>query len=476
MKKNATFETKAAATETLEFKRLDQPFSVEKLSESDGTFSGKGMVFDSLHPTSSWQLGPEWKDRVRPGAFADTLAAHKAAGTMPMMLYMHERGNVPGVWTSMQEGKGALQLSGKVSPSAVTPSGVPLLELMKMGAMTGLSIGFTPKKVVLDEEKKVRDILSVDLGEVSIVDIPGASTARITDVKRTPREIERLLRMAGGLSANEAKAVVSGGYPAVEKLGMTKVAKTAIDSSAAADEATNAADEAHGKARVAHAAAMTAHVTAGHDRTVAAKQATLRGDPDMAAMHDAAATEHAAMADVHKSAMSALSSYGPACMAAGDPAEKLAAWTTAYIDDLPDSAFLHVETGGKKDSDGKTTPRALRHFPYKDAGGKLDLPHLRNALARIPQSDLPQGVKDKLTTKAKKLLEDAGDSGADDSTEGPDGSKKAAGDPAETLGDLVVRLKNSMQDQRDAGSRDQRDAGGNVVESIRDLAKKIRST
>lgn len=84
-----------------------------------------------------------------------------------------------------------------------------------------------------------------------------------------------------------------------------------------------------------------------------------------------------------------------------------AVWTTAYINDLPDSAFLYIEPGGEKDADGKTTPRSLRHFPYKDASGAVDLPHLRNALARIPQSSLSQDVKDRLTSKAQSILDNA---------------------------------------------------------------------
>ena len=84
--------------------------------------------------------------------------------------------------------------------------------------------------------------------------------------------------------------------------------------------------------------------------------------------------------------------------------EERAAWDASYIDDLPDSAFLYIEEGGAKDSDGKTTPRSLRHFPVYDSSGSLDLPHLRNALARIPQSSLNQADKDKAQAKAQKLL------------------------------------------------------------------------
>jgi len=88
-----------------------------------------------------------------------------------------------------------------------------------------------------------------------------------------------------------------------------------------------------------------------------------------------------------------------------DKISDFAVWTTKYINDLPDSAFLYIESGGKKDEEGKTTPRALRHFPYKDASGKIDLPHLRNAIARIPQSNLSESLKKTLQNKAKALLE-----------------------------------------------------------------------
>lgn len=85
-----------------------------------------------------------------------------------------------------------------------------------------------------------------------------------------------------------------------------------------------------------------------------------------------------------------------------------AVWSRAYINTLPDSSFLYVEAGGKKDEEGKTVPRSLRHFPYKDATGKVDLPHLRNAIARIPQSKLGLSADeiDRLQAKARKILED----------------------------------------------------------------------
>lgn len=79
-------------------------------------------------------------------------------------------------------------------------------------------------------------------------------------------------------------------------------------------------------------------------------------------------------------------------------------WSTAYMNELPDSAFLYVEPGGRRDGSGRTVPRTLRHFPFKDERGRIDLPHLRNALSRIPQSSLSSDVRIRVEKKAQKLL------------------------------------------------------------------------
>jgi hypothetical protein len=81
-----------------------------------------------------------------------------------------------------------------------------------------------------------------------------------------------------------------------------------------------------------------------------------------------------------------------------------AEWTTRYKNNLPDSAFLYIEAGGKKDSEGKIKPRSLRHFPYKDADGKVDRAHILNAIARIPQAKfLSQAQKDRMQARARGI-------------------------------------------------------------------------
>ena len=73
-------------------------------------------------------------------------------------------------------------------------------------------------------------------------------------------------------------------------------------------------------------------------------------------------------------------------------------WTRQYVDNLPDSAFAAVY---------KENDRLTRKFPHHEANGNVDLPHLRNANARLPQSEIPSEYKRQamkhLATHKKKL-------------------------------------------------------------------------
>ena len=77
--------------------------------------------------------------------------------------------------------------------------------------------------------------------------------------------------------------------------------------------------------------------------------------------------------------------------------------TAQSINDLPDSDFAYIEPGGSKDSSGKTVPRSLRHFPVHDAA------HVRNALARAPQSPFGDKAMPKIRAAAKKFGIDEAD-------------------------------------------------------------------
>ena len=74
---------------------------------------------------------------------------------------------------------------------------------------------------------------------------------------------------------------------------------------------------------------------------------------------------------------------------------KAAKMTSKQKNDLPDSDFAYIQPGGKKDSDGKTVPRSLRHLPINDAA------HVRNALARLDQTDISAEAKKAALKKIK---------------------------------------------------------------------------
>ena len=71
----------------------------------------------------------------------------------------------------------------------------------------------------------------------------------------------------------------------------------------------------------------------------------------------------------------------------------MAVWTTAYVNSLPKSSFAWIGPDGEK------------HLPYKDASGKVDLAHVRNALARLNQvKGMPANVQKTVRAKLEAAL------------------------------------------------------------------------
>lgn len=104
--------------------------------------------------------------------------------------------------------------------------------------------------------------------------------------------------------------------------------------------------------------------------------------------------------------------------------------TVADPNDLPDSAFLFIESGGQQDEGGKTVPRSKRHFAYRDAAGALDASALTTALAEIPQAKtigLTDAALLRLQARVRLALEAAGQVGT--KTVSPDAPEWQVGAP-----------------------------------------------
>ncbi len=185
--------------------KLDFAFDLKALSE-EGTFEGYASVFDTED---------EMRDIVVPGAFARSLADHRARGRLPALLWQHDRAEPIGAWADMREDATGLSVRGALFTADI-PRARQAYALLKGGGLSGLSIGFRTVRAEVDETSGVRRLLEIELFEVSLVTFPALDSARVHDVKspRTPpseRTAERALRGAG-FSRSQARALIARGY------------------------------------------------------------------------------------------------------------------------------------------------------------------------------------------------------------------------------------------------------------------------
>ena len=176
-------------------------FEVRAVGEN-GEIEGYGSVFDVVD---------SYDDIVAKGAFVKSMNEHRAAGTMPAMLWQHNPDNPIGVWTEISEDSVGLKVKGRLAMTTV--KGREAYELMKMGAINGLSIGFMSKNWNYDKESDIRTLTEVDLWEISLVTFPANEKSRITSIKSideidVPKDAEKTLRDAG-FSKSDATAFVS---------------------------------------------------------------------------------------------------------------------------------------------------------------------------------------------------------------------------------------------------------------------------
>ncbi len=154
-------------------------------------------------------------DIVLPGAFARSLAAHKAAGTLPAMLWAHRMEEPIGRWEAMAEDATGLAVKGVLN--LATPRGRDAFEHVKAGDAGAFSIGFTvPEGGREYAGEGAFHLKAVDLLEVSVVTVPANPRARITAVKSlsSKGELIDLLRESG-LAKSAAQRLAAGGWPAL---------------------------------------------------------------------------------------------------------------------------------------------------------------------------------------------------------------------------------------------------------------------
>ncbi|MNR93520.1 Caudovirus prohead protease [compost metagenome] len=178
-----------------------------KAVQEDGFFSGYGAVFGNV----DW-----YNDVILPGAFKASLEKWQSKNKMPPVLWNHNDSEPIGVYTQIYEDEKGLFVEGKLLIDDV-PRAKSTYALLKAGAIDGLSIGYSTKKAN-QKGNGVRELIEVDIGEISIVTQPANDRSLITSVKNklddgelpTLPEFEKFLRESG-FSKSQSTAIASKG-------------------------------------------------------------------------------------------------------------------------------------------------------------------------------------------------------------------------------------------------------------------------
>lgn len=204
-------------------------FNLEiKAVQEDGFFSGYGAVFGNI----DW-----YNDVILPGAFKNTLSSWGSKGKFPPVLWNHSTNEPIGVYTKMVEDERGLYVEGRLLIDDV-PKAKSTHALLKAGAIDGMSIGYRTIKSSYNEVTDIRELIELDLDEISIVTTPANDQSLVTSVKSkldsgelpSLPEFEKFLRESG-FSKSQAVAIAGKGLRHLlsESEGETKEAKSVLN-------------------------------------------------------------------------------------------------------------------------------------------------------------------------------------------------------------------------------------------------------
>ena len=181
--------------------KLNSSESVEfKFYEGkQGLFAGYASVYGGVD---------SYGDTIIEGAYANTIVDRER----PVQLRFNHEAGVIGKWTRMEEDSKGLYVEGELTPGH--SKAMDVYASLMHGAISGLSIGYRPVKFTPNQTGGL-DLQEISLIEISVVESPADLNAQINNIKsaleqvKTLKEIETLLRDAGGFSRADATALVS---------------------------------------------------------------------------------------------------------------------------------------------------------------------------------------------------------------------------------------------------------------------------
>ena len=148
--------------------QVDVNQTSKKSDAEQGLVSGYASVFG---------VEDSHSDIITAGAFAKSLSM----GRQCKLLWQHEPNLPVGVINEIFEDDYGLYVKAKILLDV--EKGRETYSLLKNGAMSGLSIGFTPVKSHYEQGTNRRIITEIDLWEISFVTFPSNPMANVTMVK-----------------------------------------------------------------------------------------------------------------------------------------------------------------------------------------------------------------------------------------------------------------------------------------------------
>ncbi len=143
-------------------------------------------------------------DVVVPGAYARSLKRRPPPRVR--LLYQHFAHEPIGVWEEIREDARGLYVRGRLTEEVMRAREVG--ELIRAGALDGLSIGFRAVRARRDARTHLRTLLEIELWEISVVTFPLLPGSEVTAIGRK-NVLAKQMRKASALLRETHRALSS---------------------------------------------------------------------------------------------------------------------------------------------------------------------------------------------------------------------------------------------------------------------------
>lgn len=202
--KKTIFEVKKAEEKT---QYIQVPFEVKLLADVGDEFfrfEGLASTFGNIDLVD---------DIVQPGAFKESILEK-----LPIILWQHDMQEPIGMPEEIRETDAGLFVRIRLPKSDDLVKG-RVMPQMKVGSIRTMSIGFRTKTFSIDQDTGIRELIKVDLKEISLVTFAANPLAVVTGFKdehkeivgaerakeiSTKRDFERCLRESGMFTKDAA--------------------------------------------------------------------------------------------------------------------------------------------------------------------------------------------------------------------------------------------------------------------------------